>query len=450
MKKYTVIIFAVFAFALFGYRSLPSEAVGFSITHCDTMPGLDCYYVSFPFVAEGDSAHTLYPDGDKFRSISRWDNYYQAWYSCSYFPFLQVWASSRFPIYQGYSYVIASIQNDFEFTKTGAYEILPQYDLITSEYGSADMNLIMVPLEKYDLYMAGSGLGNDIGSCNRVVRWDPTIQASQVTQLDQYGFYWQWDYPIKIADPIYVNMTADVTWPYGEKKGSITKQKDEFFELNSPKAVYHAILNSSKEAYDFGKDGQITFKAWVTGREDDMLTDQSFGCGFEQAGSFSTIYINLGNFKNKWQPGDILNFEVTDQSVKGNWMTGKGTFEIDKSSDAAFRGFEPLIKGSGDPIILNTPTGEDEMIPYETALYQNYPNPFNPVTTIKFSLENDCDVKLRVFNYKGQVTNLLVNGKMDRGFHSVQFNADMLSSGVYFYTLEADGKKLIRKMVLVR
>ena len=94
--------------------------------------------------------------------------------------------------------------------------------------------------------------------------------------------------------------------------------------------------------------------------------------------------------------------------------------------------------------------GEDEMIPYETALYQNYPNPFNPVTTIKFSLKNDCDVKLRVFNYKGQVTNLLVSGKMDRGFHSVQFNADMLSSGVYFYTLEADGKKLIRKMVLVR
>ncbi len=451
MKDFMLFLLIISSFSLYAVRTLPSAAVGINKTTCVNYEGFDYHYISFPFVAEGDSAHTLNPTGDKFRCIWAWNPYYQAWHGCSYVPFIQSWISSnRFPIIKGNSYGIAALQCDFQFIKTGVYEILPQYNLVTTNYGTSDMNLIMVPLEKYELKTAGYGIGNDIGSCNQVTRWDPTVQASRVTMLDQYGSNWQWDYSVKIADPIFVNMTGVVAWPYGSKSAGNNIAKRSIAEVNLPKVVYHTVVNSSQDPFDFNNDCPLAFKAWVSGREEDILTDKSFGCGFEQISTFSAVYINLGNFKEKWNNGDVLNIEVIDQEVKGNWKKGKGLFTVDGSIDASFRGFEPLVKDSGMPIILNTVVSEDELLPYETALFQNYPNPFNPETVISFSLRDDCDVKLKVFNYNGQITKELVNGKKEKGYHNIKFNADMLSSGVYFYSLEADGKKLIKKMVLVR
>ena len=76
--------------------------------------------------------------------------------------------------------------------------------------------------------------------------------------------------------------------------------------------------------------------------------------------------------------------------------------------------------------------------------------PFNPATEIRFSLRNDTSAKLNIYNYKGQLVNELFNGTLTKGYHSVNFKADDLSSGVYFYTLEADGKFMTKKMVLTK
>lgn len=95
---------------------------------------------------------------------------------------------------------------------------------------------------------------------------------------------------------------------------------------------------------------------------------------------------------------------------------------------------------------------EEELtsVPEKPALYQNYPNPFNPVTTIKFSVPEAQNVKLRVFNSNGQMVKDLINNKVARGVHSVSFNAESLNSGIYFYTLEAPGNKFTRKMLLIK
>ncbi len=449
MKKYTVIIFALFAFALFGYRSLPSEAVGFSITHCDTISGLDQHYVPVVFSSENDSSCHFDPDGSNFCTITKWNPVTQMWSGSSYNSFLGIWLCP-FPIYYGQAYILSGINQPFDFITCGEYEVFPSYNLITTD--GTDQNLIVHPPSKYNLTMAGSGIGNDVGYCGSVTKWNNETQSYEGTSYNPY-LGWLGDFESYIGQPLFLNMTDSVIWPSDEAKSRKDTDKDDIEVPNLPKSLYYSIVKSTNEKFDSDETGNLDFAAWITGREEEILTEENYGCGFEQAGTdYSVLYINLGNFKTQWEEGDVVNFEVTDNSIKdtGTVLTGKGEYVLDNTCRTAFRGFEPLIKGSGDPIILNTPTGEDEIIPYETALYQNYPNPFNPVTTIKFSLKNDCDVKLRVFNYKGQVTNLLVSGKMDRGFHSVQFNADMLSSGVYFYTLEADGKKLIRKMVLVR
>jgi hypothetical protein len=83
-------------------------------------------------------------------------------------------------------------------------------------------------------------------------------------------------------------------------------------------------------------------------------------------------------------------------------------------------------------------------------LYQNYPNPFNPSTRIKFTLLKSEEVTLAVYNILGQVVKLLVNQNMDAGHHEVEFNAQELSSGIYYYRIEAGEFQDVKKMVFLQ
>ncbi|MCB0746288.1 MAG: S8 family peptidase [Ignavibacteriae bacterium] len=97
-------------------------------------------------------------------------------------------------------------------------------------------------------------------------------------------------------------------------------------------------------------------------------------------------------------------------------------------------------------------------LPNEFVLNQNYPNPFNPTTSIKFNLPTESKVRLNVFNVLGEEVAELVNNNLQAGFHSVQFDARSLNSGIYFYKIEAGdpsagsghGFVQIRKMMLLK
>ncbi len=93
---------------------------------------------------------------------------------------------------------------------------------------------------------------------------------------------------------------------------------------------------------------------------------------------------------------------------------------------------------------------EAEELPVSFSLAQNHPNPFNPTTTIEFSLSDAAQASLTVFNMAGEKVATLVNGMTERGAHSVTFDASNLSSGVYFYTLNANGVQETKKMVLMK
>ncbi len=75
--------------------------------------------------------------------------------------------------------------------------------------------------------------------------------------------------------------------------------------------------------------------------------------------------------------------------------------------------------------------------PKSFALQQNYPNPFNPSTTIAYQLGTMSDVKLEIFDVLGRKVATLVSSRQAAGAYSVNFNASRLSSGVYFYRLQA-------------
>ncbi|NQV19234.1 MAG: T9SS type A sorting domain-containing protein [Armatimonadetes bacterium] len=80
----------------------------------------------------------------------------------------------------------------------------------------------------------------------------------------------------------------------------------------------------------------------------------------------------------------------------------------------------------------------------------NYPNPFNPTTTISFSLQNNSNVELSVYNIKGQLVETLVNDYKPAGEHSIVWNAENQASGIYFYKLKAGEYSKTKKMLLLR
>ena len=92
----------------------------------------------------------------------------------------------------------------------------------------------------------------------------------------------------------------------------------------------------------------------------------------------------------------------------------------------------------------------NNVIPKEYNLAQNYPNPFNPSTVINFSLPQASNVRLSVYNILGQKVATLLNGYKNAGTYKLTFDASKLSSGVYIYSLRANGNNISKKMVLTK
>ncbi len=88
--------------------------------------------------------------------------------------------------------------------------------------------------------------------------------------------------------------------------------------------------------------------------------------------------------------------------------------------------------------------------PGDFQLHQNYPNPFNPSTTIRYGLPSRSHVILTIFNTLGQQVAQLVNGEMKAGFHDVKFDGVGLSSGVYFYRMQAGSHMETKRLLLLR
>jgi len=109
-----------------------------------------------------------------------------------------------------------------------------------------------------------------------------------------------------------------------------------------------------------------------------------------------------------------------------------------------------------DEIEIELIYGDPPFIPGDYILFQNYPNPFNPVTTIRYTIPDDCRILLKVYDVLGNEITTLVDEVKNRGIYSVNFGSAEISSGIYFYQLFAtsvsSGKIFTetKKMVLIK
>jgi photosystem II stability/assembly factor-like uncharacterized protein len=161
--------------------------------------------------------------------------------------------------------------------------------------------------------------------------------------------------------------------------------------------------------------------------------------------------INISSIPNNWEvlgfiKGNgnsisVVEYTYTDRNIKSNGIYSYRLKQVDLKGNCKY---------------YNSESVNVHFINPEYSLENNFPNPFNPVTVIKYSLPFESNVKLVVYNSVGQMVRKIVSEIQQNGFHEINFDGSNLSSGVFYYTLQAaslDGKKNFsstKKMILLK
>ena len=114
--------------------------------------------------------------------------------------------------------------------------------------------------------------------------------------------------------------------------------------------------------------------------------------------------------------------------------------------------FDNIIFSSSNSVGIHN---KSEILPKGFVLHQNYPNPFNPITSLRYDLPEDGLVNITIYDMVGRIVKTLVNSSQTAGFKSVQWNAtndrnELVSAGLYLYTIQAGEFRQTKKMVLLK
>jgi hypothetical protein len=155
------------------------------------------------------------------------------------------------------------------------------------------------------------------------------------------------------------------------------------------------------------------------------------------------------NMGSTWEP---IALNLPESKLTYNWTvpnieTNSGRVKVIQDNDVG-ADYEGV---SGD-FFIRTPTGiyKDGVNVNIFKLFDAYPNPFNPTTTIQYSIPSDGIVKLIVFNTIGEEVRELVNEFKLAGNYEIDFSADDLTSGIYFYRMQAVSFVETKKMILLK
>ncbi len=275
---------------------------------------------------------------------------------------------------------------------------------------------------------------------------------------------------------VYKTTDGGMTWDKQTSNATSTLQSVSFSDEN------HGIATGENGTIITTTNGGIT---WIRAKE---FTEQTIMSALKLDESTSIVAGNYSTILKSYNaplPVELTSFtaRVSGSTVTLNWETKTEIdnygFEIERKTTTSAWQKIGFVEGHGtanSPKYYsfndNNPLGskieyrlkqidndgtfeyskvaEVELAPVNYTLYQNYPNPFNPSTVIRFTIPVAGNVTLNVYNTLGEKVATLIDGAMESGYHQVSFDAANLSSGLYFYELQAGEFKSIKKMLLMK
>ena len=230
---------------------------------------------------------------------------------------------------------------------------------------------------------------------------------------------------------------------------------------------------------DMDNDNDIIIGAWANGTDslallrndgdgnftvesiqlDSRRPSQSFSVfDYENDGAPDIITATTMDDMILYHNDGFGNFDILRLCQNSNFGSEAGTilnsdFNGDGKQDVAVLAYDDEF---GTMLNLDYVVGTDDDLPNYTSipnnfvLEQNYPNPFNPTTIIQYSVPQRSDVILKVYDILGSEVATLVNEEKTGGVYSVNFDASQLSSGIYFYRIQAGSFVETKKMILLK
>ncbi len=201
-----------------------------------------------------------------------------------------------------------------------------------------------------------------------------------------------------------------------------------------------SIEDSAKP--NIGSNTNDKFGLWVFGDESNNFMNLEFSNSANQAVSVRLDTLN-------WTGWKFIEIPYRAIGVPGNILfTGISIVQSQTGDDSNL----VYIDGAQyrDTTAASVSNNDLAVVPLKFSLEQNYPNPFNPSTQISYQLHAGSYVTLRIYDVLGRVAATLVNEHQNAGSYTINFNAEKLTSGIYFYTLKAGSFSDTKKMLLLK
>ena len=295
------------------------------------------------------------------------------------------------------------------------YDLQAGANLISyPEEGSSDVSAA-IPDDVESLFEAVLSQGN--AAMNTENGW-----VGSLTSFSGGSGYW-------------VIVSEDLTFSYNLNDGFGRAIED--YSETMPTFGEFKVNQSTEQAFYFVDeitllDGIVDHGDWLLSYNDNVLTGirqwQGVMVDIPAMGT-SDATLNSGYFVE----GDVPTFKLLKQTT-GDLISLDGE----------------IAEWSSNGVFTLNGLSEIESAPGKISLDSAYPNPFNPTTTISFGLPVDSKVSIQIYNLQGRVVETLASQFMQAGYHSVTWNADNFSSGVYFVKMATGDYVSTQKLLLVK